>query len=78
MIKIIKGIYTTEAKNEAGIYETKTPASAPFVQSPAKEAELVELGVAEYVEQPEKKSEKPAESAAAGKKKKTKEDASES
>lgn len=57
MIKIIKGIYTTEAKNEAGIYETKTPASDPFVQSPAKEAELVELGVAEYVEQPERKSE---------------------
>lgn len=78
MIKIIKGIYTTEAPDESGIYQQKTPDSDPFEQSPAKEAELVELGAAVYVEQPEEKSEKPAASATAGKRKKnTKEDACE-
>ena len=79
MIKIIKGVYTTEAPDESGIYLTKTPDSEPFEQSPAKEAELVADGVAEYVEQPkEEKSEKPAASATAGKRKKEpKEDACE-
>jgi hypothetical protein len=77
MIKIIKGVYTTEAPNEAGIYESKTPASDPFEQSPAKEAELVELGAAEYVEKPEEKSEKPAAGATAAKRKKDKETACE-
>ena len=78
MIKIIKGIYTTEAPDESGIYQQKTPDSEPFEQSAAKEAELVAEGVAEYVVKPEEKSEKPAASATAGKRKKEpKEDACE-
>lgn len=83
MIKLTKGVYTMEAPNESGIYESKTPDSAPFEQSPEKEAELVELGAAVYVEQPKKaekaeeKSEKPEASATAGKRKKSKEDACE-
>ena len=80
MIKIIKGIYTTEAPDESGINQQKTPDSEPFEQSPDKEAELVAEGVAEYVENPEEKSEKPAEGATAGNKRKkaSKEDACES
>ncbi len=77
MIKLTKGVYTMEAPNESGIYESKTPDSAPFEQSPEKEAELVELGAAVYVEQPKEKSEKPEASATAGKRKKPKEDACE-
>ena len=51
MIKMIKGTYGYELPD--GTAEAKTPKSPPFSIDPAREAELVELGVAVKVEDPE-------------------------
>lgn len=69
MIRIIKGTYTAEAPDERGVYQTMAPGSAPFEQSPEKEAELVEKGAAVYVEA-ERKSGRTAAGAAAGSRRK--------
>ena len=47
MIKIINGTYGY--RNSDGRVEAKTPKSKPFSLSEEREAELVDAGVAEYV-----------------------------
>ena len=50
MIKMIKGTYGLE---KDGVVEAMTPKSEPFALSDEREAELVALGVAEKVPEPE-------------------------
>lgn len=52
MIKIVKGVYGYVDKH--GFVRPKDCNSEPFVTSPEQEARLVKLGVAEYVDEPEK------------------------
>lgn len=47
MIKIIKGTYGY--RTDGGIVKPKTAKDGPFSVSPEREAELVAMGVAEYV-----------------------------
>lgn len=55
MIKIIKGVYGY--LDEHGTVKPKTEKDEPFVLSPEKEARLVGLGVAEYVNTPTSENE---------------------
>ena len=52
MIKIVNGVYGYVDKH--GFVRPKDCNSEPFVTSPEQEARLVKLGVAEYVDEPEK------------------------
>lgn len=52
MIKIVKGVYGYVDKH--GFVRPKDCNSKPFETSPEQEARLVKLGVAEYVDEPEK------------------------
>lgn len=52
MIKIVKGVYGYVDKH--GFVRPKDCNSEPFETSPEQEARLVKLGVAEYVDEPEK------------------------
>ena len=54
MIKMIKGTYGLRRGD--GTLEAMTPSSGPFSINEAREAELVELGVAEKVDTPEEEN----------------------
>ena len=54
MIKMIKGTYGLRRGD--GTLEAMTPSSGPFSINEAREAELVELGVAEKVDAPEEEN----------------------
>ena len=55
MIRIIAD--TTYGHSEGNIIEPKTKNSEPFSVTPEREAELVEMGVAEYVDEAAAKGE---------------------
>lgn len=56
MIKMIAGVFGLPIKNKNGVtirVEGKGPNDEPFSTTPEREAELVKMGVARYVESPE-------------------------
>lgn len=67
MIKIIKGTYGLREGDEI---RAVTPGSEPITLKAEREKELVEMGVAEYVEQPENEPKPAAKAKAKGTQKK--------